>query len=195
MSPLPDSPAESTPPPKSPPPDQQPAGWRVHPAPDGRGAPPPAKQLLISFMTGGAPDRPRVPYQPFFVNQVQAQNVHEISSKGDSIEGELKNEASYDPPGDDKPIKVDKFKTEVPSFVDHAQLTNVLTQAGVTINAEPPDSGRSLLGTLLSALNVAYRDFRYVVPFLIQLGMFATPTIYLQPTGDEGRTSAATVDP
>ena len=43
------------------------------------------------------------------------------------------------------------------------------------------------LGTMLSALNVAYRDFRYVIPFLIQVGMFATPTIYLQPTGNEGR--------
>lgn len=43
------------------------------------------------------------------------------------------------------------------------------------------------ISTMLAALNVAYRDFRYVVPFLIQLGMFATPTIYFQPTGDEGR--------
>jgi lipopolysaccharide transport system permease protein len=42
------------------------------------------------------------------------------------------------------------------------------------------------LGTLLAALNVQYRDFRYVVPFLIQVGMFATPTIYMQPTGAEG---------
>jgi lipopolysaccharide transport system permease protein len=42
------------------------------------------------------------------------------------------------------------------------------------------------LGTLLAALNVAYRDVRYVIPFLIQIGMFATPTIYLQPTGQEG---------
>jgi lipopolysaccharide transport system permease protein len=42
------------------------------------------------------------------------------------------------------------------------------------------------LGTLLAALNVAYRDVRYVIPFLIQVGMFATPTIYLQPTGREG---------
>ncbi|MDQ3896147.1 MAG: ABC transporter permease [Actinomycetota bacterium] len=30
----------------------------------------------------------------------------------------------------------------------------------------------------LSALNVAYRDVRYAVPFLIQLGLFATPVIY-----------------
>lgn len=36
------------------------------------------------------------------------------------------------------------------------------------------------VGTLLSALTVAYRDFRYVVPFMVQLWMFATPCIYLQ---------------
>lgn len=37
------------------------------------------------------------------------------------------------------------------------------------------------VGTLLAALNVAYRDFRYVVPFMVQLWMFATPTVYMQP--------------
>lgn len=36
------------------------------------------------------------------------------------------------------------------------------------------------LGVLLAALNVAYRDVRYVVPFLIQVGMFATPSIYMK---------------
>jgi lipopolysaccharide transport system permease protein len=36
------------------------------------------------------------------------------------------------------------------------------------------------VGTLLAALNVAYRDFRYVMPFLVQLWMFATPTVYMQ---------------
>ena len=34
------------------------------------------------------------------------------------------------------------------------------------------------VGTFLSALNVAYRDFSYVVPFLIQTWMFLTPVIY-----------------
>ena len=33
------------------------------------------------------------------------------------------------------------------------------------------------VGTLLSALTVAYRDFRHVVPFLVQLWMIATPCI------------------
>jgi lipopolysaccharide transport system permease protein len=40
------------------------------------------------------------------------------------------------------------------------------------------------VGTLLAALNVAYRDFRYVIPFLTQFWMFATPTVYMQPDGE-----------
>ena len=38
-------------------------------------------------------------------------------------------------------------------------------------------------GVLLSALTVTYRDFRYVVPFLLQLWMFLTPGIYMQTDG------------
>lgn len=37
------------------------------------------------------------------------------------------------------------------------------------------------VGTWLAALTVAYRDFRHVVPFLVQVWMFVTPVIY--PTG------------
>jgi lipopolysaccharide transport system permease protein len=37
------------------------------------------------------------------------------------------------------------------------------------------------VGTLMAGLTVAYRDFRYVVPFLVQVWMFATPTVYMQP--------------
>jgi lipopolysaccharide transport system permease protein len=35
-------------------------------------------------------------------------------------------------------------------------------------------------GTLLAALTVEYRDFRHIVPFMLQIWLFATPTIYLQ---------------
>jgi lipopolysaccharide transport system permease protein len=34
------------------------------------------------------------------------------------------------------------------------------------------------VGAILSALTVAYRDFQYVVPFMVQLWMFVTPVIY-----------------
>lgn len=38
------------------------------------------------------------------------------------------------------------------------------------------------IGTLLAALNVSYRDFKYVIPFMVQLWLFATPTVYMQPS-------------
>jgi len=34
------------------------------------------------------------------------------------------------------------------------------------------------IGTLLGALNVKYRDFRYVIPFLTQFWMFVSPVAY-----------------
>ncbi len=34
------------------------------------------------------------------------------------------------------------------------------------------------IGLWMSALNAMYRDFQYVVPFFIQLGMFASPVVY-----------------
>jgi lipopolysaccharide transport system permease protein len=45
------------------------------------------------------------------------------------------------------------------------------------------------VGSLLAALTAAYRDFRYVVPFLVQLWMFATPSVYMHtgPIGPKGQ--------
>ena len=34
------------------------------------------------------------------------------------------------------------------------------------------------VGFILSALNVHYRDFRYVIPFMVQIWLFVTPVIY-----------------
>jgi cell division protease FtsH len=111
-----------------------------------------ALNLLISFLTGAPPDRPRVPYQPFFLEQVEAGNVETITSRADSIEGELKKPATYDPPGDDKPVEVDRFKTQVPAFIDRTELTKVVTDKEVVINARAPDAGRSFVLSLLLGL-------------------------------------------
>jgi lipopolysaccharide transport system permease protein len=48
--------------------------------------------------------------------------------------------------------------------------------------------GAMCVGTLLAGLHVAYRDFRYVTPFLLQVWMFATPTLYNQtpPDAEQG---------
>lgn len=45
------------------------------------------------------------------------------------------------------------------------------------------------LGTLLAAMNVTYRDIKYVIPFMMQCWMFATPTIYMDASAATGRYS------
>jgi lipopolysaccharide transport system permease protein len=47
------------------------------------------------------------------------------------------------------------------------------------------------VGMLLAALTVAYRDFRHIVPFLVQLWMFSTPCIYLDAGTVLGPTTQA----
>ena len=173
------SPEIPHPPPPSP--RKTESGWRVEPAPDGRGTPAPSKRpmiprgrlfiwfvlallavnLVVSFATGRPEERNRVPYQPFFVDQVEAGNVEEISSRADSIEGELKSEATFNPPGDAEPVAVIRFETEVPAFIDPAGLTRLLAEQNVVINAEAPDEGRSLwlslvLGFLPTILLVGF---------------------------------------
>jgi cell division protease FtsH len=108
-----------------------------------------ALNLLFSFMTGRPGERERVPYQPFFVDQVEAGNVEQISSRADSIEGELRSEATFDPPGDAEPVAVTRFETEVPAFIDPADLTRLLAEENVVINAEAPDEGRSVWVSLV----------------------------------------------
>jgi lipopolysaccharide transport system permease protein len=34
------------------------------------------------------------------------------------------------------------------------------------------------VGTILAALTVSYRDFRYVIPFMVQIWMYLTPVVY-----------------
>jgi cell division protease FtsH len=121
-----------------------------------------ALNLVISFMTGRPGERKRVPYQPFFVDQVEAGNVEEISSQADSIEGELRSEATFDPPGDAEPVAVTRFKTEVPAFIDPAELTRLLARENVVINAEPPDEGRSVWASLVLGF----------LPTLLLIGFF-----------------------
>ena len=188
------SPKSPPPPPPPPAPRQTASGWRVDPARDGRGSPAPPKppmiprrrlfiwlalallalNLVISFMTGRPGERKRVPYQPFFVDQVEAGNVEEISSRAESIEGELSSEATFNPPGDAEPVEVTKFKTEVPAFIDPAELTRLLARENVVINAEPPDDGRSLLGSLVLGF----------LPTLLLIGFFVW--IFRRQTGAGG---------
>ncbi|MEA2252933.1 MAG: cell division protease FtsH [Solirubrobacteraceae bacterium] len=166
---MPDS-APAASPPKPDRPHEGKSWWRVDPAPDGRGAPPQqrpplmprqrrgtfaaillgllAVNFVLALVTSGPAQRTRVPYEPFFIDQVRVGNVQEISSKDQTIDGTLKRPATYVPPNG-KSAKVDKFTTQVPAFVDTTDLTKLLDQRNVVVNAAPPDSGRSAFWTLI----------------------------------------------
>jgi cell division protease FtsH len=91
-----------------------------------------------------APSRVRVPYSPFFLQQVQNGNVAAITSKGTAIQAQLRNKEPY---GKSKPTT--KIKTEIPAFADTKQLSHLLQSKGVVVNAQPLDTGAPLWENLL----------------------------------------------
>lgn len=44
-------------------------------------------------------------------------------------------------------------------------------------------------GTCLAALTVRYRDFKHIIPFLMQLWLFATPSVYMATSGHKEATA------
>jgi cell division protease FtsH len=80
--------------------------------------------------------RVRVPYTPFFLQQVTTGNVAEITSKGTAVQGRFKEKTKF---RDEKPTT--QFKTEIPAFANSDALSALLQQKGVIVNAEPLDTG------------------------------------------------------
>jgi cell division protease FtsH len=144
-------------------------GWKVTPAPDGRGAQKPQQtppnRTRMRWWIGGivvallvvnlvlarsslSPSSPvRVPYSPTFIAQVKAGNVHDIDSKSDSITGHFNKALTYPADSTSKPTK--NFETQVPSFANNRQLSELLDQHGVIQDASNPNSGPSTLVSIL----------------------------------------------
>jgi cell division protease FtsH len=81
--------------------------------------------------------RIRVPYSPFFLNQVKAGNVASIRSTGTAIQGDFQKATK---PAGTSTSSV-HFSTEIPSFADTNQLSQLLQRHGVVVNAQPLDTG------------------------------------------------------
>jgi cell division protease FtsH len=144
-------------------PPQQP-GWRVTPAPDGRGKPvkPPsgpnirwiavvlvialiALNFWVSSEALSPSPRVHVPYSPTFLAQAQDNNVASISSTGSSIDGTFKTAVKYPSNGSSYVY----FSTEIPSFASNSQLFDLLQKNNVTINAQAENTGPSFLTSLI----------------------------------------------
>src|SRR5262245_47726539 len=91
---------------------------------------------LLSMHATEPAARVRVPYTPFFVDQVRADNVTSISSKGTAVQGTFTKKLTYN---GSKPTF--KFRTEIPAFANTDALSNLLQEHGVTVNAQPIDKG------------------------------------------------------
>ncbi|MGO9819980.1 MAG: ATP-dependent zinc metalloprotease FtsH [Solirubrobacteraceae bacterium] len=90
----------------------------------------------------------RIPYSPTFLTQVKDGNVEQISSTGDSIQGTFKNAIRY-PPNETTVQPTTSFSTQVPSFANNSQLSSLLQDEGVTIDAQAPSGGPSVLESLI----------------------------------------------
>ena len=101
--------------------------------------------LARSSLSPNAPVR--VPYSPTFLTQVNAGNVHDISSKSDSITGHFNKPLKYPADSTSKPTK--NFETQVPSFANNQQLSSALHDHNVIIDAENPSSSPSALVQIL----------------------------------------------
>jgi cell division protease FtsH len=96
--------------------------------------------LAVNFYIGSRATQPqsrvRIPYSPFFLNQVSAGHVKEITSKGTAIQGTFTQKVKY---RKEKPTT--RFRTEIPAFADDNALSRLLQKKGVVVNAQPLDSG------------------------------------------------------
>src|SRR4249919_1037416 len=104
-----------------------------------------AVNYIIASQASSGPERLQVPYS-FFRAEVGEGNVAEVTSTGDTIEGDFKKETAPPKGVDGSPST--HFKTERPAFADDG-LIDLLLQKNVVINAHPIDEGQPLWQTLL----------------------------------------------
>ncbi|MCW3057260.1 MAG: ATP-dependent metalloprotease FtsH [Solirubrobacterales bacterium] len=189
-------------------------GWHVAPAPDGRGmpkqaatGPPPHRTagflwfvlilialnwlsvLLFAPASTTSEKRVSVPFNPYFLQEVQAGQVKSISTKGDSVQGTFTTKLRY-PPTAKNATTTRQFSTQIPTFWNGAELSALLKEKGVEINAKPTTQGTSLLAELLLGFG----------PTLLIVGLFLllarrAASGGMGALGNFGRSRARRVDP
>ena len=187
-------------------------GWRVAPAPDGRGMPeehkptPPHRVRwfwilvlgllavnvlsVLTTRTSGQ-RRVKIPFSPYFLQRVQGGQVKSISSKADSIQGTFATEVRY-PSTDTRATPTRLFSTQVPAFWNDAALTQLLQSKDVEVNAQNPNPGTSVLATILLGFGPT---ILFVLLFVLLARRAAGAGGGFGGLGNFGRSRARRVDP
>ncbi|HTU96231.1 MAG TPA: ATP-dependent zinc metalloprotease FtsH [Solirubrobacteraceae bacterium] len=188
-------------------------GWRVAPAPDGRGLPeqhkpsPPHRLrgfwifvivllainwLSVLLFQPGGETRVRIPFNQYFLKQVQESKVKSITTTGNTVDGTFTAKEKY--PADDKDaVATTLFETEVPTFWNHDSLTTLLEDHNVQVNAKSTATHTSVLAEILLGFG----------PTLLLVGLFVLLARRAQAAGggglgglgNFGRSQARRVDP
>ena len=187
-------------------------GWRVAPAPDGRGLPdqhkptPPHRLrsfwifvivllainwLSVLLFQPGSEPRVKVPFSPYFLQQVEAKKVKSITTTGNTVDGTFTAKVTY-PANDKNAVPTTLFETEVPTFWNHDALTTLLQQNDVQVNAKSTVQHTSVLAEILLGFG----------PTLLLVGLFVLLARRAQAgggglggLGNFGRSQARRVDP
>ena len=143
-----------------------------------------ALDLFITTRVMEPESRVRVPYSPFFLQQVQTGNVEEVTSKGTDIQGTFKREVTLE---DADPTT--RFRTEIPAFADTDELSRVLQANEVTVNAEPLETGAPWWRTLLFGFGPT------ILFVLLLLWLLRRARNVQNPLGSFGRSRASRYEP
>ena len=186
-------------------------GWNVAPAPDGRGMPegekprPPHRTrsflvfVVVLFAVnlaaalllrpGGGEPRVSVPFNPYFLQQVQAGHVKSITARDDAIQGTFTTKTRF-PASDRSATPTTLFKTEVPSFWSHERLSALLQSKGVQVEAKAASNG-----SLLVSLLLGFGPALLIIGLFVLLARRAAAGGGLGPLASFGRSRARRVDP
>jgi len=135
--------------------------------------------------------RVQIPFNPSFLGAVQAGHVRSINSRGDTIQGTFTMKVRF-PHTDTKATPTKLFATEVPTFWNDTQLSALLKEKHVEINAKSTTTSQSLLAELLLGFG----------PTILIVGLFvliarraARMGGGMGALGNFGRSQARRVDP
>ncbi len=186
-------------------------GWRVAPAPDGRGSPDPSKSpaphrsrgfvwfvlaLLainlasVFLLSPGGQQRVKVPFSPYFLSELQSGQVVSIAAKGDTIQGTFKSLVHY-PASDTKAAPTSLFATQVPSFWNNDELTAMLRAEKVQVNAQSTTQSTTLIVSVL----LGFGPTLLIVGLFVLFARRAAKSGGMGALGNFGRSKARRIDP